>query len=64
MSYTPDTLARLQADAAQIIARYPDGHSRSALLPMLHLIQSVDGYRQPERHRLYRRHAGPAPRRD
>ena len=24
MSYTPDTLARLQADAAQIIARYPD----------------------------------------
>ena len=47
MSYTPDTLARLQADAAQIIARYPDGHSRSALLPMLHLIQSVDGYVSP-----------------
>ena len=48
MSYTPDTLARLQADAAQIIARYPDGHSRSALLPMLHLIQSVDGYVSPD----------------
>ena len=47
MSYTPDTLARLQADAAQIIARYPDGHSRSALLPMLHLIQSADGYVSP-----------------
>lgn len=44
MSYTPDTLARLEADAAQIIARYPDGHARSALLPLLHLIQSVDGY--------------------
>ena len=48
MSYTPDTLARLQADAAQIIARYPDGHSRSGLLPMLHLIQSVDGYVSPD----------------
>ncbi len=48
MNYTPDTLARLQADAAQIIARYPDGHARSALLPMLHLIQSVDGYVSPD----------------
>lgn len=48
MSYTPDTLARLQADAAQIIARYPDGHSRSGLLPMLHLVQSVDGYVSPD----------------
>ena len=48
MSYTPDTLARLQADAAQIIARYPQGHARSALLPMLHLIQSVDGYVSPD----------------
>ena len=48
MSYTPDTLARLEADAAQIIARYPDGHARSALLPMLHLVQSVDGYVSPD----------------
>lgn len=30
------------AKAAQIIARYP--RSRSALLPMLHLVQSVQGY--------------------
>ena len=44
MSYTPDVEARLRADSAQIIARYPEGHSRSALLPMLHLVQSVDGY--------------------
>ena len=34
MSYTPDVEARLRADSAQIIARYPEGHSRSALLPM------------------------------
>ena len=63
MSYTPDTLARLQADAAQIIARYPDGHSRSGLLPMLHLVQSAT-LRQPGRHRLHLRDAGPASRRD
>jgi NADH-quinone oxidoreductase subunit E len=30
------------AEAQQIIARYP--RSRSALLPMLHLVQSVEGY--------------------
>lgn len=40
--YTAEQLAQLQEDSAAIIARYP--HKRSALLPMLHLIQSVDGY--------------------
>jgi len=30
-----------RADAAAIIARYPEGQARSALLPMLHLVQSV-----------------------
>jgi NADH-quinone oxidoreductase subunit E len=30
--------------AAEIIARYPAGQSRSALLPMLHLVQSEQGY--------------------
>jgi NADH-quinone oxidoreductase subunit E len=30
--------------AAEIIARYPLGQSRSALLPMLHLVQSEQGY--------------------
>jgi len=30
-----------RAEAAAIIARYPEGQSRSALLPMLHLVQSV-----------------------
>jgi len=40
--YDADTLASLAADAAAIKARYPD--PRSGLLPMLHLVQSVDGY--------------------
>jgi NADH-quinone oxidoreductase subunit E len=33
------------AEAQQIIARYPQ--SRSALLPMLHLVQSIQGYVSP-----------------
>jgi NADH-quinone oxidoreductase subunit E len=33
-----------RAEAAELIARYPDGQARSALLPMLHLVQSVQGY--------------------
>ncbi|MDF9814956.1 NADH-quinone oxidoreductase subunit NuoE [Streptomyces sp. SPB162] len=40
--YPAEVRARLEADAKDIIARYPD--SRSALLPLLHLTQSVDGY--------------------
>jgi NADH-quinone oxidoreductase subunit E len=32
----------VRADAERIVARYPK--SRSALLPMLHLVQSVEGY--------------------
>jgi len=32
------------AAAAEIVARYPEGQSRSALLPMLHLVQSDQGY--------------------
>ncbi|MBO0608777.1 NADH-quinone oxidoreductase subunit NuoE [Myceligenerans salitolerans] len=41
-SYDAETLASLTTDAAEIMARYPD--PRSGLLPMLHLVQSVDGY--------------------
>ena len=48
MTYSPETEAQLRADAAEIISRYPEGHARSALLPMLHLIQSVDGYVSPD----------------
>ena len=40
--YDAATQARLAADSATIIARYPD--PRSALLPMLHLVQAEDGY--------------------
>jgi NADH-quinone oxidoreductase subunit E len=43
--YDEVTEARLTAESAEIIARYP--HARSALLPMLHLVQSVDGYVSP-----------------
>ena len=40
--YAPDVRTRLDEDAAQIVARYPQ--ARSALLPLLHLVQSQDGY--------------------
>jgi NADH-quinone oxidoreductase subunit E len=35
-----------RATAEQIVARYP--HTRSALLPLLHLVQSQEGYVSPE----------------
>ncbi|HET6737015.1 NADH-quinone oxidoreductase subunit NuoE [Mycobacterium sp.] len=44
-TYPPDVAARLAGDAERIIARYPQG--RSALLPLLHLVQSEDGYLTP-----------------
>ncbi len=44
-SYSDEVTVRLTADAAQIIARYPV--ARSALLPLLHLVQSQDGYLTP-----------------
>ncbi|MBT1184685.1 NADH-quinone oxidoreductase subunit NuoE [Streptomyces sp. CJ_13] len=40
--FPADVRARLEADAGEVIARYPD--SRSALLPLLHLTQSEEGY--------------------
>ncbi len=40
--YADDVLAQLHVDAAQVVSRYPQ--ARSALLPLLHLVQSVDGY--------------------
>lgn len=44
---SPEADARLAADIAEIKSRYPVGRERSALIPMLHLIQSVDGYVSP-----------------
>ncbi|MFI6467582.1 NADH-quinone oxidoreductase subunit NuoE [Streptomyces sp. NPDC050528] len=41
-AYPDDVLARLEADGREIIARYPD--SRSALLPLLHLVQAEEGH--------------------
>ncbi|WP_327122266.1 NADH-quinone oxidoreductase subunit NuoE [Streptomyces sp. NBC_01341] len=41
-AYPAEVLARLEADAKEVIARYPG--SRSALLPLLHLVQSEEGY--------------------
>src|SRR6187549_1965757 len=44
MSFSAETRERAQ----QIIDRYPVGRSRSALLPLLHLVQSEDGYVTPQ----------------
>jgi NADH-quinone oxidoreductase subunit E len=44
-SYPTEVTTRLAADAAAIIGRYPS--ARSALLPMLHLVQAEDGYLTP-----------------
>ncbi len=42
MTYEPDVRARLERDAKEIVGRYP--RPRSALLPMLHLVQSEEGH--------------------
>jgi NADH-quinone oxidoreductase subunit E len=38
---------KLLEPALEIIARYPAGRERSALLPLLHLVQSVEGFVSP-----------------
>jgi NADH-quinone oxidoreductase subunit E len=45
VSFAPEVDARLRADADLIVARYPQ--ARSALLPLLHLVQSEEGYVTP-----------------
>ena len=42
----PPLPAQARLEAREIIARYPQ--ARSALLPMLHLVQSYQGYVSPE----------------
>jgi NADH-quinone oxidoreductase subunit E len=44
-AFAPEVSTRLEGDAKQIIARYPS--ARSALLPLLHLVQSEDGCLTP-----------------
>ena len=46
-TYTAEAEERLRDECDRIMARYPDGYERSALLPMLHLVQSEDGYVSP-----------------
>ncbi|MBC7297685.1 MAG: NADH-quinone oxidoreductase subunit NuoE [Demequina sp.] len=46
MTYDESTAKQLAKDAADIVGRYPV--KRSALLPLLHLVQSVDGYVSPD----------------
>jgi NADH-quinone oxidoreductase subunit E len=46
MAFDADVRARLEVDALEIIGRYP--RSRSALLPLLHLVQSEEGYVSPQ----------------
>ncbi|GAC67685.1 NADH-quinone oxidoreductase subunit NuoE [Gordonia soli] len=41
-AYPDDVAGRLRTDADAIVARYPQ--ARSALLPLLHLVQSEDGF--------------------
>jgi NADH-quinone oxidoreductase subunit E len=43
MAFSDDTYQR----AKEIIARYPEGKERSALLPLLHLVQAEEGYVSP-----------------
>jgi NADH-quinone oxidoreductase subunit E len=44
--FDAETLSRLEVDAKDIIGRYP--RARSALLPLLHLVQSEEGYVSPQ----------------
>jgi NADH-quinone oxidoreductase subunit E len=46
MALPPEAVERLTAEATEIIGRYPQ--PRSALLPMLHLMQSEEGYVSPD----------------
>jgi len=40
-------LEKLLGPALEIIARYPEGRERSALLPLLHLVQTEEGFVSP-----------------
>jgi NADH-quinone oxidoreductase subunit E len=45
VTFAPEVEQRLRADAVEVVARYPQ--ARSALLPLLHLVQSEEGYVSP-----------------
>jgi NADH-quinone oxidoreductase subunit E len=46
MAFETEVRARLEIDAKEIVARYPQ--SRSALLPLLHLVQAEEGFVSPD----------------
>lgn len=46
MTYSDEARASLEKDARVILARYP--MKRSAILPLLHLVQSEDGFVSPD----------------
>ena len=60
MAFSDETLARLEPDVAAIIGRYP--RPRSALMPLLHLLQSEEGYVSDDAHRLLRARGSASPR--
>jgi NADH-quinone oxidoreductase subunit E len=41
-------VAKVEPEARRLIAQYPDGYARSALLPILHAFQDVEGWVSPE----------------
>ena len=50
MEFSPAAAAlaeKLLKPALEILARYPAGHERSALLPLLHLVQTEEGFVSP-----------------
>jgi len=56
MPFSNEALARLDAAAPGIIGRYP--RSRSALLPLLHLVQAEEGYVSDDGIAFCARHLG------
>lgn len=44
VQFTPERVEK----AKEIIARYPEGKQKSALLPLLHLLQEQEGWTSPE----------------
>jgi len=56
MPLSGEARARLDAEAAEIIGRYP--RSRSALLPLLHLVQAEEGYVSDDGIAFCARHLG------
>jgi NADH-quinone oxidoreductase subunit E len=44
----PVLTGELRSLADEIVARYPSGRSRSAILPLLYLMQSLEGHVSPE----------------